>query len=190
MHPVQIRGPRLALREFTAADTDTDALQGIFGDPETVLHLPFGTRDRATCEQLVAGYLKDAATTPRTAYALAVERRDTGEVVGTAYLWTSGEHAGVIGYALHRGSWGRGLGSETVHLLCALGFRGLGRHRLTADREPLNEASGRVLEKAGFTVEGYARENVLVDGEWHDSVRHALLEYEWQPPEGITLAEA
>ena len=48
-------------------------------------------------------------------------------------------------------------------------------HRLAADVFAHNEASRRVLEKAGFTEEGALREAAFVDGEYRDLVRYGLL---------------
>ncbi|WP_308401462.1 GNAT family protein [Streptomyces sp. AP-93] len=56
---------------------------------------------------------------------------------------TEPQQAATIGFALNPAQWGKGLGTETVHLLCALGFKALGRYRIWAARAPLSEASAR-----------------------------------------------
>lgn len=90
-----------------------------------------------------------------------------------------------IGFALRPDAWGQGYGVETVHLLAALAFRRLDLHRIRGARAPLNEVSGRTMERAGFTREGTIREHVHVRGAWRDSVVYGLLDHEWQPPTGF-----
>jgi ribosomal-protein-alanine N-acetyltransferase len=52
----------------------------------------------------------------------------------------------------------------------------LGLHRLEAACIPENEASRRLLLKAGFREEGRARRYLQINGEWRDHILFALLE--------------
>jgi RimJ/RimL family protein N-acetyltransferase len=191
MHPVEITGLRLRLREFT--DKDVDAVHAVYGDAEATRHLSFEPRTREEVEAIVARSIASAAAEPRTEYALAVDRfRADGEdadgsVVGFARLALDphSQRAATIGFALRPGVWGAGLGTETVHLLCALAFRTLGLHRVWAARAPRNTASARTLRRAGFTEDGLLRAHVHVRGAWRDSVLHTVLAPEWTPPEGF-----
>jgi len=40
---------------------------------------------------------------------------------------------------------------------------------------PTHERSGRLLRRLGFTVEGYARDYLLLDGEWRDHILTSLV---------------
>jgi ribosomal-protein-alanine N-acetyltransferase len=51
----------------------------------------------------------------------------------------------------------------------------LGLHRVEANYQPNNERSGRLLRALGFTVEGYARAYLYIDGEWRDHVLTAKI---------------
>ncbi|MFF0477835.1 GNAT family N-acetyltransferase [Streptomyces sp. NPDC004284] len=97
---------------------------------------------------------------------------------------TATSTAATIGFAPHPGEWGKGLGTETVHLLCALGFRAPGLHRIRAARSPFNEASARTLPRAGMTEDGRIRDHVFVRGAWRDSITYSILEHEWRSIEG------
>ncbi|WP_374205614.1 GNAT family N-acetyltransferase [Streptomyces sioyaensis] len=80
------------------------------------------------------------------------------------------------------------LGTETVHLMCALGFNHLGLHRIWAARAPLNAASAKTLLRAGMTEESRIREHVFVRGAWRDSITYSVLDHEWRAPDGFAAA--
>lgn len=58
-----------------------------------------------------------------------------------------------VGYFFHPTAWGRGYASELVAACTALADDRLQLPELTAFARPENEASRRVLEKAGFVTE-------------------------------------
>ncbi len=117
-------------------------------------------------------------------------RRGEHRLIGYARLATEPQQAATIGFALHPAAWGKGLGTETVHLLCALGFDVLGLHRIWAARAPLNEASARTLLRAGMTEDGRIRDHVFVHGAWRDSITYSILEHEWAPIDGLDTGGA
>ena len=43
-----------------------------------------------------------------------------------------------------------------------------------ANYMPTNEASGKVLKRLGFTVEGYARDYLCLNGKWEDHILTSL----------------
>ncbi|MGK5637576.1 GNAT family N-acetyltransferase [Streptomyces sp. URMC 126] len=185
MYPITVTGSRLRLREIRRPDLD--ALHAVQGHADVARHM----RGRAQTRDEVAGSVSRAAVhasvVPRAVYMLGVVRSADGRLIGRADLDLDpfSEKAATIGFMLHPDTWGAGLGTETVHLLCALGFRHLGLHRIWATRSPSNTASGRTLVKAGLAEEGLIREQFFVDGAWRDSVVHAVLEHEWRPPAGF-----
>ena len=73
-----------------------------------------------------------------------------------------------IGYYLDRNHNGKGYMTEAVTYTIDYAFKELGLHRIEAGVMPHNEASIRLLEKAGFEKEGIARENVKINGKWED----------------------
>ena len=62
--------------------------------------------------------------------------------------------------------------TRAVRALVPFAFDALRLHRLEAACIPTNQASIRLLEKTGFTREGYAREYLCINGVWQD---HLLL---------------
>ncbi len=183
MTPVHLTGPHLALREVEPEDAD--ALLAVYGDPEATRHLSFEPRTPEQVQAIVDRSVTSATDTPRIEYCLAITRRGEHRLIGYARLATEPQQAATIGFALNPAEWGKGLGTETVHLLCALGFRTLGLHRIWAARSPLNEASARTLLRAGMTEDGRIRDHVFVHGAWRDSITYSILEHEWVPIDGI-----
>ncbi|MBM7112091.1 GNAT family N-acetyltransferase [Archangium primigenium] len=80
-----------------------------------------------------------------------------------------------LGFGLDAHHQGLGLMSEAVHAVCDYAFGPLGLHRLQANHLPDNHRSASVLRRTGFTVEGLARQSVLIDGRWRDHVLTARL---------------
>ncbi|HYO53929.1 GNAT family N-acetyltransferase [Archangium sp.] len=87
-----------------------------------------------------------------------------------------------MGFGLDHRSQGQGLMSEAVRAVCDYAFGTLGLHRIQANHLPENHRSAAVLRRVGFTVEGLARELVLIEGRWRDHVLTALLAP--RPPAG------
>ncbi len=91
-----------------------------------------------------------------SSYTWVLEDRESGEVIGSIAAHDSGHRVG-LGYVVSRSWWGRGLAPEAVAVVTQwfLGRPGVRRVWAVCDVE--NRASGRVLEKAGFRLEGTLR---------------------------------
>jgi ribosomal-protein-alanine N-acetyltransferase len=86
-----------------------------------------------------------------------------------------------LGYALAADAQGQGFMLEAVRGAVAYAFGSLGLHRVMADYMPRNRRSAAVLRQAGFVVEGYAREYLLINGRWEDHVLTAITNRDWGP---------
>jgi ribosomal-protein-alanine N-acetyltransferase len=91
--------------------------------------------------------------------------------------------AAFLGYSLDHRSVGQGLMFEALTAAIRYAFEEMNLHRLMANYQPTNERSGRLLRRLGFTVEGYARDYLLIAGEWRDHVLTSLINHEWKPGE-------
>jgi ribosomal-protein-alanine N-acetyltransferase len=91
-------------------------------------------------------------------------------------------HCAIVGYAVDASCAGRGYATELVRAIVRYAFEELGLHRLEASYQPENRASGRVLHKNGFVLEGYARDYLLLDGAWRDGVLVSLTNDAWAMP--------
>jgi [ribosomal protein S5]-alanine N-acetyltransferase len=84
-----------------------------------------------------------------------------------------------VGYALAQPYWGHGYMSEALAAVLTFGFRDLALHRIEATCLARNVGSIRVLEKAGFLLEGQARQAYWRADRCYDLRCYALLRPEW-----------
>jgi ribosomal-protein-alanine N-acetyltransferase len=89
-------------------------------------------------------------------------------------------HACYLGYKIDFRWEGRGLMREALVASIEHVFGPLGLHRIMANYLPVNERSGRLLKRLGFTIEGYARDYLRIDGEWRDHILTSLTNPDWQ----------
>jgi ribosomal-protein-alanine N-acetyltransferase len=80
-----------------------------------------------------------------------------------------------IGYWVAEPFWGRGIATAAVEFISDYALRNFPVHRLQAAVFDWNPASARVLEKAGFALEGRQRRNVSKDGRIGDLLLYARL---------------
>lgn len=104
-----------------------------------------------------AGLLRRTAAASdevRHTYVLEHEGSPVGTLGIAGTLSPDGDQE--LGYALVPTARGRGLGTEAVGALCAVLERVPGVRRLTAEVQPGNEASLRLLHRLGFVEVGGA----------------------------------
>jgi RimJ/RimL family protein N-acetyltransferase len=80
-----------------------------------------------------------------------------------------------IGYWLGEPFWGRGFATAAVKAISAYAFATFGLRRLQATVFEWNPASARVLEKAGYRLEGRLRDSIVKEGRTGDSLLYARL---------------
>jgi ribosomal-protein-alanine N-acetyltransferase len=80
-----------------------------------------------------------------------------------------------IGYWMGERHARRGHMTDAVRATIGFAFDTLRLHRLEAACLPHNGASVRLLEKTGFTREGYARSYLCIDGRWQDHLLFAIV---------------
>jgi RimJ/RimL family protein N-acetyltransferase len=172
---------RLRLRPFTLADLD--ALYAIQSRPDVIRYLSGEPRSRAEVQAMLAfraGHPTIEQEGDRL--FLAMERRDTGVVIGDVSLrWLSAEHQqGELGFVLHPDHQGQGYGREAAVEVLWLGFEELGLHRISGRCDARNTASARLMERLGMRREAHFRQNEFFKGAWGDEYVYALLATEWQ----------
>lgn len=154
----------LLLRPFR--ESDTAAVVAAFGDPD-IQHWHFRRFD-TDAEAL--GWIReglDAWRAERSATWAVVERAD-GRIAGrvSIHLRLEDGHGEVAYWLL---PWARGQGVATRACVAATRWaHDLGLHRVQLEHSTRNDASRRVAERAGFTVEGCRRGANLHDDGWHD----------------------
>ena len=117
---------------------------------------------------------------PETGTTLAVELRDSGELIGHVNVMVDPDNRqGEIGFIFHPDHQGHGYATEASRALVAHAFEHYDLHRVYGRLEPRNLASARVLEKLGMRREAHLIENEWVKGEWQSEAVYALLAREW-----------
>jgi len=89
----------------------------------------------------------------------------------------------MLGYALAEKAEGHGYMHEALRASIDYVFAELNLHRVSAAFMPHNLRSNAVLRRLGFTVEGYARDYLFIDGAWRDHVLTSLLNPSWRSPD-------
>jgi len=141
---MEITTPRLKLRH--ARPDDLEAMHAVLSDPRATLWWstpPHASMDetRAWLDGMIAGNAAGADD-------FVIER--DGRVIGKAGFYRLPD----VGYILHPDHWGVGLASEAVGAAVAHVFATRDLEDLTADVDPANQASIRLLEKLGFVRTG------------------------------------
>lgn len=110
-------------------------------------------------------------------YAIQTEGKAVGGIsvaVQTDVYRRSAE----LGYWLARPYWGRGIMTQAVKQICREAFDRFDILRIYAEPFAHNLASRRVLEKAGFTLEGTMRDGVTKNGQVFSYCMYSLLRRE------------
>jgi [ribosomal protein S5]-alanine N-acetyltransferase len=75
----------------------------------------------------------------------------------------------------------QGLTLAAVRAVTRFAFEDLGLHRVEAACQPDNAPSKALLEKAGFSHEGFARKYLKINGDWRDHLLYARLSSDGEP---------
>lgn len=86
--------------------------------------------------------------------------------------------SGQIGYWCGQPHAGQGYMYDAIRLIIPFAFNELRLHRLEAACIPSNTRSVRLLEKAGFLLEGTLRSYLKINGLWQDHLLYSLIEGE------------
>ncbi|KIF77652.1 acetyltransferase [Streptomyces sp. 150FB] len=164
-------GPRVFIRHFGLADGGefTAAARA-----SRTLHRPwlFPPEDAEAYERYVNRLVEDPARV-----GFLVCEQGSGRIAGFININNivlGGFLSGAIGYGAFAHAAGRGLMTEGLRLLMGHAFGRMGLHRLEANIQPLNTPSIALVRRAGFRLEGFSPDFLLVDGAWRDHERWAV----------------
>ena len=137
---------------------------------------------RSSFRRRVRHYLRDLRED--MGYALFVFSAEGGELVGGLTLCNVRRgvtQACTLGYWIGAPYARKGYMTAAVRAIIPFAFGTLRLHRLEAACIPANAASIRLLERTGFTREGYAREYLCINGLWQDHLLYARLRTDTEP---------
>ncbi len=110
------------------------------------------------------------------------DRANPGVVIGVANLNNIVRGAAQysnLGYSIAADRQGKSIMKEALQSVTSYGFVALNLHRIMANYQPGNQRSGWLLRSLGFTVEGYARDYLLINGKWCDHILTSMLNPNW-----------
>src|SRR5215813_5881693 len=175
VEPVELRTDRLVLRQFRPSDVE-DVL-AYRDDAEFSRYLPhipqpFTRRD---AEEFV---MRNIAEPWNEFPTFAVALRDT--VIGTVNFSVSrADGIAMLGFAVSRAHWGKGIGSEAVSAAVAWGFDAFGLAKIWTATDARNVRSQRLMEKLGMQLEGRLRSHERARDGRTDKLCYGLLRVEW-----------
>ncbi|HEY7936480.1 MAG TPA: GNAT family protein [Candidatus Limnocylindrales bacterium] len=115
--------------------------------------------------------------------AMAIHERASDRLLGTcAFSQLDGENGSALFHITigEKDAWGRGFGTEATRLMLEHAFERLRLHRIGLSVFAFNERAIRSYRRAGFVVEGRAREAIRRDGRWWDEVEMSILDSDWR----------
>ena len=171
----ELETARLRMRLFRPGDLDR--MCEITRDPEVVRYIGYGnplTREetRDNLGRIMDGFRR------RGYGRWALERRDTGMLVGYCGLSSGNPEVGIeLAYMLARAEWGRGLALEAGRAALRYGFETLGVASIAGLALRGNARSCKVLERLGMKFVRHAQyfefvcaHYALARADWRDEV--------------------
>ena len=113
---------------------------------------------------------------------LAIRRSIDNKLIGSIGIYhsePSSTQVAEIGYWLAKPYWGQGIISQAIQVFIKYSFEELNVLRIFAKVFDKNISSWRVLEKAGFKLEGIQRQHVYREGVFLDDRLYGLLKSDW-----------
>ncbi len=175
---MNLESDRLLLRPLTGHDATQDYADWL-NDQEVNQYLE--TRHSPQTQRSCVEFIEKMNSDPAS-HLFGIFLKADGRHIGNAKLgfvnaqYQTGELSFFIG---DKAQWGKGLTSEVVRLLTRYGFETLKLERIESGCYEQNLASLRVLLKSGYSVEGFRRRSVVLNGHRVGSFWLGILKHEF-----------
>jgi len=174
-----VRTQRLLLRPPTPGDL-ADFL-AYRNHPDSLRLQPV----EAMAEHEAADFLRRQANLDLDAgpcWMMCALEAEGGRMIGEVgmYFAPAAHSVGNIGWSIHPDFQGKGYAGEAARALLDFAFVKRGLHRVTANGDPRNLASTRLMERLGMRREGTMLKSQFIKGAWQDEVLYAILREEWR----------
>ena len=174
-HPPTLETKRLILRPFQISDAPrVKELAGAYEIYRPTLNVPH-PYEEGMAEKWIATH---AATFYQgNGVNLAITLKADGLLIGAVGLGVSqGHHRAEVGYWIGVPYWGNGYCTEAAIEMLRYGFEVMKLHKITSSHMEWNQASGRVMQKAGMTREGTLVDHVVKDGEYQTMILYGMID--------------
>jgi RimJ/RimL family protein N-acetyltransferase len=155
---MEIQGEGFTLRGFKA--DDVVPLQKHADDPRIYSFLFDRFPHPYTMEAAEAWVASKLGQHPMRNFVIAIDGELKG-VIGIDHREDIYRKSPLIGYWLSEEDWGKGIMTQAVKLVTAYAFASFDIVRIQAGVLSNNPGSMRVLEKAGYTLEGILKRNII-----------------------------
>ncbi|MGH2464239.1 MAG: GNAT family N-acetyltransferase [Candidatus Limnocylindrales bacterium] len=122
--------------------------------------------------------------------AMAIHEQATDRLLGTcAFSQLDGENGSALFHITigEKEAWGQGFGTEATRLMLEHAFERLRLHRIGLSVFAFNERAIRSYRRAGFVIDGRAREAIRRDGRWWDEVEMSILDSDWRAMSAVPV---
>ncbi len=177
---MQIPTSRLVLRDFVA--DDWAIVRDYQSDPEYNRFYPWSERSEAEARAFVQMFINFQTEQPRRKFQFAITLLPGGRLIGSCGIRrkADNEWEADMGYELAPQYWGNGYATEAARAVVDFGFKKLKLHRVSALCVAGNDRSAKVLERLGFRLEGWLKQDDYFKNQWWDTQIYAILEDEWK----------
>jgi len=151
---------------------DAEALVKYADNPKIAINLRDGFPSPYTMNDAVEFLSIVTASKPATIFAIATRSEAIGGI-GLTIEKDVHRLTAELGYWLAEAYWGNGIMTSAVMAITDMAFEQFGLNRVYAEPYISNHASARVLEKAGFQLEGRLRANVIKNGQVLDQLLYS-----------------
>ena len=169
---VRIEGERIYLRPIT--EEDTDMVLEWRNSKQVVENFIY--RKPITRQEHLNWLATKVDTGKVVQFVICDKKTDRG--IGSVYIQNIDMQHQTAEEGIFLGDTeglGKGIGSEAGRLMVTYAFETLGLHKLSARVLAKNIASQKMHEKAGYTQEGYFKEELLLDGKREDLIFYGII---------------
>ena len=169
MHHPFLTGDKLYLRGLECADLDGEYFDWL-NDREVTKFLVAGVFPNS--KEKMEEYYRNISLSNNNVMLAIIDKisdKHIGNIKLGSINWIS--RIADIGIMIgDKEFWHKGFGTEAIKLLVEYAFHRLNLHKVTAGVIAENKASIKVFEKAGFEIEGRAKSQCFLNGEYCDSL--------------------
>ena len=172
---VTIETDRLILRRF-AKDDASCMFNNWANDIDVCKYMRWTPhKSEEESRQILTGWLD--SYNKETFYQWAITLKKMNVPVGAISLSVVNEfdNCGEVGYCIGKKYWGQGIVTEALKAVLGFAFTAIGFNRIEACHSAKNAASGRVMQKAGMTFEGMARQKYRSISGYEDSNMYSII---------------
>lgn len=131
-------------------------------------------------KRVIQEWIINANKFPRTRYDLAIVYENN--IIGTGRISIDNlvEQQGSIGYLVDANYWGKGIATITAKMLVSFGMDYLKLNRINAKCRTQNIASQKILDSAGFSLNGVVKKDLFIKGKFYDAIHFGITNKQYE----------